>query len=77
LDVPFLINDHNGVSSFHGHFTSSPPLFFPSTFDLSNLDYDDVMFFKQSITPLEEGLLNVHPLEEGHHTIKFKLGVKK
>jgi hypothetical protein len=46
MDVPFLINDHNGVSSSHGHFTSSPPLFSPRTFDPSNLDDDDVIFFR-------------------------------
>jgi hypothetical protein len=35
------------------------------------------MFFKQSVTPPKEGPLNVHPLEEGQHIIKFKLGIKK
>jgi hypothetical protein len=45
MDVPFLISHHNGVSSIHGHFTSSPPLFSPSTFDASNLDDDDVVMF--------------------------------
>jgi hypothetical protein len=36
MDAPFIISDQNGVSSSsYGHFTSSPPLFSPSTFDLS------------------------------------------
>jgi len=78
MDIPFLIGDQNGASSSHGPLTSSPPLFSPSTFNMSNLDDDDgVMFFRQSITPPKEDLLNVHPFEEGQHTIKFKPGIEK
>jgi len=57
---------------FQGRLTSSPPLFSLGIFDPSNLDDDDVMFFKESITPLEEGLPNVHPLEEGLNIVKSK-----
>jgi hypothetical protein len=69
MDVPFLISDHNGASFFHSPFTSSLSLFSLGTFDLSNLDDDDVMFITRLVTPTppEEGLLNVHPLEEGLH----------
>ncbi len=37
-------------------------------FDPSNLDDDDVMFFREFVTPPEEDLPNVYPLEEGLHT---------
>lgn len=59
MDVPFLIGDQNGVSSSHGAFISSLPLFSPGTFDSSNLDDDDVMFLKEFFSPPEEGLPNV------------------
>ncbi len=72
MDVPLLIGDHNDVSSFHGPFTSPPPQFSLGTLDPSNLDDDDVMFFKKCVTPLEEGLLNVHPPKEGLNIVKSK-----
>jgi hypothetical protein len=51
MDVPLLIGDQNDVSSFHGLLTSFPPLFSLGTFDLSNLDDDDDIFFKEFVTP--------------------------
>ncbi len=77
MDVPLLIGDYNGAFFSHNPFTSSFPLFSFGTFDLINLDNDDVMFFRKSVTPLEEGWPNAHLLEKGLHTIKSKLGIKK
>jgi hypothetical protein len=72
MDVPLLIGDHNDVFSFHGPLTSSPPLFSLGNFDPSNLNDDDVMFFKEFVTPLEKGLPSVHPHEEGLNIVKSK-----
>ncbi len=77
MDVPLLIDDQNGAFFSHSPLTSSLPLFSFGTFDLTNLDNDDVMFFRESVTPLEEGLPNAHLLEKGLHTVKSKPRVKK
>ncbi len=68
MDVPLLISDQNGVFSLHGPFISSPSLFSPGISNPSNLDDDDVMFFRKFVIPLEEGLPNVHLRKEGLHT---------
>jgi hypothetical protein len=44
---------------------------------MSNLDDDDVMFFREFVTPPKEGLHNVHPLKEGLHIVKSNPKVKK
>jgi hypothetical protein len=68
MDVPFIIDDHSGASSFHALLSWSPPLFSLVKFNPSNQDDENfVMSLRESSIALKEGL----------PTTQSKLGIKK
>jgi hypothetical protein len=68
MDGPFIIDDHNGASSFHVLLSSSPPLFSLVKFDPSNQEDENfVISLRESSIAHKKGL----------PTTQSKLGIKK
>jgi hypothetical protein len=58
---PLLIFDPNVTSSSHGFQGSSPPLFSPCNFNLSNVDHDDDVMSLDEFDPTFETNLFIDP----------------